>query len=688
MTDSSAAGEVAPTRSGPRPTLAWICLALPPFWVVGTTLLLGIGGLTLTTTTAATLFVLVAIAVGAAAVALTRAADASPTVPYAILATVTATILAVSPFDRTSTDQPLLEFLLTAPWRFALAPLVVHFALLVGWSRRERQWRGIVIGWYLLHLGLFLTTLVGLAIPEAPLVAAIDSRVRALLVTPASAAFAFAALGYALITPGVRGSQRRAVGWALVAVILGFGPTALRPVVPLFDTTLGAPLTIALVMLTVLPVIGLLAVLALPRTDPLARDLTAYRLGQAILEGPDLTESLRQVAEALVEQAEVDGADIRLGMPEIYVTSGELRGGMRTAPMTHVIETLDDDREMLAPLGRARDPLGEVRLQAAFGGAFGPREREWLQAFLGPITTAVRSRRRETMAREEAARLGREAADAMAGIHHAVGLLPQAPVHDHGAVPLPVDASEVLNQLDRGVRGIGEQGEQVDALSREVRARSRATADGLARILDRLHQISRTVEALAAHGEEVTSSNETISGVAFRTNLLANTAALEATRAGESGRTFAVVAEEVRRLADTTSATSEAIGSRASALGSDVSTLLAAMGALQEELTEAIRQAESGEEGARRLDESASGLDAALRAMRPAIEEANEVAQRRSSRDNHLTATLEALQAERAELKQSLQAHRFALEQLIDRFRQVAIAGRAKPKGRRATDQE
>jgi hypothetical protein len=680
MTDSQATGEVAPARPVPRPLFAWILLAVPVLWAGSLWIALGTSDIGISTTAAASILVLTGVSAGAAAIAVTRAAEAGPTLPFAVMATTVATTLALSPFDLPASENSFTSFLMAAPWRYLLTPLVVHFALVVGWSRRERQWRGIVIGWYLLHLGLFLTTLVGLAIPELPLVHAIDETIRGRVVNPAGVAFACVVLGFALVAPGARRSQRRATAWALGAVAIGFGPTALRNVVPAFGASIEGPLTIARALVAVLPVIGLLAVLALPLIDPLDRDLTAHRLAQAILDGPDLGASLQRVTGALVELFEVGGADIRLALPAVYVASGDLRGGARTGPMSHEVETFDDDREMLAPLGRPRDPLGEVRLQARHGGAFGPRERDWFRAFLDPISTAVRSRRRETMAREETERLGREAAEAIAGIHRAAGLLPQAPPLDGGVVPLPVDASEVLAQLDVGVRGIGAQGERLDDFSRDVRARSRATADALARVLDRLLTVSRDVAALSGHGEEVASSNETISGVAFRTNLLANTAALEATRAGDAGRTFGVLADEIRRLADTTAATSQAIGERAGSLRADVVELVAAMSALHAELTEAIRQAETGEEGARRLDESAASLDAAVRAMRPAIEEAHEVARRRSSRDAHLTAELEQLHGERIELSRALTAHHHALGRLIDDFRRIAIAGRSAPR--------
>ncbi|MGE3913995.1 MAG: methyl-accepting chemotaxis protein, partial [Chloroflexota bacterium] len=134
----------------------------------------------------------------------------------------------------------------------------------------------------------------------------------------------------------------------------------------------------------------------------------------------------------------------------------------------------------------------------------------------------------------------------------------------------------VLQAAEAGERSVGETVQEIDA------------------IRDVVATVAGRIESLGSLGEKIGAVVETIDDIAEQTNLLALNAAIEAARAGEHGRGFAVVADEVRKLADRSQRETRAIADLIHEVQTGTVEAVAAMG-----------------NGTRRVEQSALKADAA-----------------------------------------------------------------------------
>ncbi|MBU1620946.1 MAG: MCP four helix bundle domain-containing protein [Gammaproteobacteria bacterium] len=117
-------------------------------------------------------------------------------------------------------------------------------------------------------------------------------------------------------------------------------------------------------------------------------------------------------------------------------------------------------------------------------------------------------------------------------------------------------------------------------LSDEVMAKTIAAIESLSKDVS---QTTSVIELLSAQSAEIGQVVEVIRGVAEQTNLLALNAAIEAARAGEQGRGFAVVADEVRTLASRTQDSTQMIQAMISRLHEGVQATVSAMAGSQKQ---------------------------------------------------------------------------------------------------------
>jgi oligopeptide transport system substrate-binding protein len=146
----------------------------------------------------------------------------------------------------------------------------------------------------------------------------------------------------------------------------------------------------------------------------------------------------------------------------------------------------------------------------------------------------------------------------------------QLVVEAGGAVArLTVQSREAVSAAENTIDAVRRRTDETGELAREVTATASAGVQlvgdalkGLRRIDESVDRASRLVDALGSSSLEIGRVVDVIQEIADQTNLLALNAAIIASQAGESGKAFAVVAAEVRNLAEKTSRSTREIGTR------------------------------------------------------------------------------------------------------------------------------
>jgi len=147
------------------------------------------------------------------------------------------------------------------------------------------------------------------------------------------------------------------------------------------------------------------------------------------------------------------------------------------------------------------------------------------------------------------------------------------------------------------------------------------TTAGMSRLADLVAESAQKVKALGQRSDQIGHITELIDEIADQTNLLALNAAIEAARAGEQGRGFAVVADEVRKLAERTSKATKEITGMIQAMQGETKTAVAVMERGTQEVGAAVNLANQSGDTLSRIVESVGQVTDSMTQIATATQE-------------------------------------------------------------------
>ncbi|MDM8558149.1 methyl-accepting chemotaxis protein [Candidatus Parabeggiatoa sp. HSG14] len=220
-------------------------------------------------------------------------------------------------------------------------------------------------------------------------------------------------------------------------------------------------------------------------------------------------------------------------------------------------------------------------------------------------------------------------------------------------------AAEAMNKIAEVAQSCNEIASQASRTTQTALTTVTSTVDGMGEIRETIHETEKRIKRLGERSQEISSIVDIINNIAERTHVLALNASMQAAAAGEAGRGFSVVADEVQRLAESSRNATSQISALVKNIQVETNETIATMDKTIGQVVEGSRLAERAGEQMKDTQNTTSNLV-------QVVEQIAMASRQQAQISNELRERAAIIQTSTQETGKQLEEQTFQTTQLVD----------------------